>query len=730
MSRPKQQPAKSKNFSAAFERMCNFVAISQTKNSQETLRELVLQCFVILPEDKFQHVNEIVNAIEALFGLQVATQDIEGAVDKLLADGLLTRPLGTNYVLDLNIKSSLEKRLHEANQLEDRVRITWFDELSVTSPHLPPETMWKALRNYLAKSFRRHGIQAIAYLDPTVESPEEYVNGLNTLLDKAVKETFGRSGYQNEADASNSISAFLASVGQHPDRVSYIAQLADGAFNYYSLTVDPEVAEQFRHNLQALTLFLDTNFLFGILDLHVNPFIDVSNQLMAAVEQHRLPFTLRYHVATEREFRSAIDFYGDRLRKRKWPTSLSRAASTTRNLSGIELKYHQKNAISPVDVEGFLNPYQHFDVLLKDRHIDIYRVAANHRLQEKADLLHEYTDFLNTRKKNKSDTLIDHDVTVLDAVQELRSNSNSTLAAGALLLTCDYLLYKFDWELSKRHNRRACVLLPNLFMQMLRPFIPASSDFDKSFAETFAIPEFRIIGSGASKASTRMLSLLAAYADFPEQTAVKMLSNDLLLEKLITIEDDAAFQEVVEAEIINQNNALLEENAELERQIEREREERLREQQEAQVRIKSTEAVAESEKHEKESALAVAERERQAKQLAIAETDKERTARESAEQVAKYEQAARASAEKRLETVMTVLSIVLSFAFSIGAYWLLDTAPPAFLINHKQRVPLLAFASLITFLVVLGALRPKWRLACWGGGLLSTVIGVIPLLGG
>src|SRR5690606_25736899 len=114
----------------------------------------------------------------------------------------------TNYVLDPNVKSSLEKRLNEANQLEDRVRITWFDELSVTSPHLSPETMWKALRNYLAKSFRRHGIQAVAYLDPTVESPEEYVNGLNTLLEKAVKETFGRNGYQNEADASNAISAF------------------------------------------------------------------------------------------------------------------------------------------------------------------------------------------------------------------------------------------------------------------------------------------------------------------------------------------------------------------------------------------------------------------------------------------------------------------------------------------------------------------------------------------
>jgi hypothetical protein len=121
-----RQPAKSNNFSIAFERMCNFVAISQTKSAEETLRELILQCFVVLPDETFKDAADILEAINALYVLQVVQGDIVSEVDVLVGAKSLSRPAGTNYVLDPTLRGVLQKRLDEANELEDTVRDQWF----------------------------------------------------------------------------------------------------------------------------------------------------------------------------------------------------------------------------------------------------------------------------------------------------------------------------------------------------------------------------------------------------------------------------------------------------------------------------------------------------------------------------------------------------------------------------------------------------------------------------
>ncbi|MBE2196389.1 MAG: hypothetical protein IAE83_19610 [Anaerolinea sp.] len=703
--------------------MCNFVAIAQTRNAAETRRVLILQCFVILPNDRFNQARQIVEAIDTLFGLELEVADVEDDLDRLVKDGSLSRASSSSYALNVQKRAEMQQRLDAATSLEDKVRNEWFAQLDLDHPQLGHEAMWRALRQYLALSFRRHGLQAVAYLDPRHETPDEYLNGLNSLLRKAVEQVKDIAT-EKRSEASDAISDFLAEVGQYPDRVAYIAQLADGTFNYFSLTVDPEVAHQFRENLERLTLFLDTNFLFGVLDLHANSFVEVSILILEAVSQHRLPFTLRYHAATRDEFVGAIQFHGDKLRSRTWSQAISRAANRSpRTLSGIELKYHMRNAQSPVDVDSFLKPYEHFDVLLKDKGVDIYRVAsAGERSQQKADLLADYSDFLESRHKEKPASLIDHDVTVIDAVLELRERANSTVRAGALLLTCDYTLYRFDQEISRRTGRKGCVLLPNVFMQMLRPFIPSSTEFDRSFAETFAIPEFRIIGSGAARATSRLMSLLATYRDVQEETAVKLLSNDLLLDRLSPVEDDVEFQELVEAEIINQNNELMEEKAALERQIEESKRLRLREQEERnEEQQKSVERIKQ-EQRQKQEALETAERERLEREAIESRLQSERDARHTAEQEKQAAEATAAKLAKKNQQYGNVLWIGASSLIGVLVFLGMQSVAIPFLDDVANPVTARLLLAVSAFCLLLGIGRAKWRAWLWGGAILSIVM--------
>ncbi|HKF39385.1 MAG TPA: hypothetical protein VKB35_20990, partial [Ktedonobacteraceae bacterium] len=554
------EPVKSRNFSLAFEQMCNFAAIAKTQDADETLRQLILLCLVILPGEKFENAAQIMEAI-ILFGLQFPEYRVQAALERLIAQGRIQHPANTYFTLPDQDRKQLQERIDAAKALENSVKEEWLEEIARKFPALSPDQAWKGLQGYLARVFRIHGIQTAALLDPSSYTPPEQIENLASLLNDVLKETFAQ---ERQAMARAAISGFLDSVGDHAERTKYIAQLGNGVFTYFSLTVEPKVAQLLHKKLNPLTLFFDTNFLLGILNLQtIKSYGEVSTELLRITEKYKFPFKLRYHPATEREMRSTIAHYG----------AVLRSGQVSPVLSGIELEYYRRNAANGIDVDSFLKPYEHVDYLLKSKNIEIHRMQAERR-REHAYLLQEYKKFLEVRGRSKPDQMLEHDITILDAVHQLRTKAKSSLEAGALLITWDNFLYMFEWETSRAQGRPACVVLPDQFMQVLRPFVPADSDFDRSFAEAFAITEFRAIDSKVSEAQHQFFNYLNAYELFPEEIATSLLTNGLLIERLDKAEHDEHFQKTVESALSHENASSLEERAALAKLLEHERAER------------------------------------------------------------------------------------------------------------------------------------------------------------
>jgi hypothetical protein len=395
------------------------------------------------------------------------------------------------------------------------------------------------------------------------------------------------------------------------------------------------------------------------------------------------------------------------------------AATTSRYLFGVELLFHQRHVDTGIDAETFFRPYEHVDILLQQKNITVYYPQED-RSQERAKLFKEYQEWLRRRGKEKLYELLDHDTTVLDQVRQLRSQAKSSLEAGALLITCDYLLYKFDWESSRKQDRIACTVLPNLFWQILRPFVPSSSDFDQSFAETFAIPEFRTISSYAARACSKMLYILAEYKDFPEDTAARMLSNDLLIDRLRTAKNDEEFQEYIEEAIVAENAALLEERTALAEQLERmkaEKAESERQLEQRRVEQERERAEAEQIRRKLEEAQAYAERERQSREHA------ERHATE-AEKVAAEEKARVAQIFAAGKTALLILVMITAFELIV------HKAPWDWLLKHPNSYGLQVGFDIVLALVICGFFLQKYRKWCWGAGVLTFVGVIVQILGG
>jgi hypothetical protein len=235
------------------------------------------------------------------------------------------------------------------------------------------------------------------------------------------------------------------------------------------------------------------------------------------------------------------------------------------------------NAESKVSVDAFLQAYElHSDVLLKEKNIAIYRSRLHEDNVEK--LCYDYREFVSNRRNSKEikeETTIRHDMILLDTVRQLRSTAADSLQAGAVLLTCDATLRRFDWADSRARGQAACTILPDMLWRILRPFLVNGEQadratYDRVFAATFAIPEFRAIDSSAAreKARERLLDMLASYRNISESVATALVTNTLLLARLQPDMTDEEVRQQIDNELVACNTQLLEDKAALEARLE------------------------------------------------------------------------------------------------------------------------------------------------------------------
>jgi hypothetical protein len=711
--------------------LLGFVAVTNAQRGDETLKQLCLQCLVLFPEEAVSSAQQLCSVISAAFGLTISTDRVQRELDRLVSQEQVKRMPGTDqYAATSPARTRVETRIESARSLQERVRDQWLAKCqSNFESKLDGQQAWDCLQQFLSALFRRHGLQTVSLLDATNASNETQSSFLKANLD----DILGDLNCEDEQRTllEHAIHLFLSTVGSDPDRTKFIVQLADGAFSFYSLSAPPEVAARLQSQLRELTLFLDTNFLFGILGLHVNPFDAVSEELISVVTKHGLPFKLRYHEATLAEMHRTIVGITSDLKGRHWPQALSRAALRSPYVSSIERKFHEKNAVQIVDPDAFFQPFDHPDELLKDKGIYIYRQSAE-RLEQRADLINHYQEFLKTRHRDKPYEAIDHDMTVLDCVRHQRSTAASSLDAKGLMITCDTILSRFDWQELRAKAGLACTVLPNQFLQLLRPFIPASSDFDKSFAESFSIAEFRTV-SKSNEATSKLLSLLTTYKDIKEETATALLANELLLEKLKKSKDDRQFREFVDAALAAENAVLLEELIAAKDQAQRER--IVREEADKQRELGRMQLAGERDGLLQEKATLENKVTTLTTELGTAQSESSAAVTRLKEDVNATEVKA-SRLQVRLERILSGLCVagglICSISFAFGCEYLIARYRWTWLTTHTNSYALRCITYLAVTAFLLGLFRSSWRKIFWWGsiGFVGLLLLLITLLGG
>jgi hypothetical protein len=131
VTKPPATTALKHDFSQAFTQACSVAAIADSRSANETLEQLLLQCFVIL-DDPFSEAKQLQNATDVLFGLRIAERQVEERISHLLELGQLQRPFGSQMIIEESVRAKVTLRIETSRALEERVKKTWIEELGAT----------------------------------------------------------------------------------------------------------------------------------------------------------------------------------------------------------------------------------------------------------------------------------------------------------------------------------------------------------------------------------------------------------------------------------------------------------------------------------------------------------------------------------------------------------------------------------------------------------------------
>jgi hypothetical protein len=553
------------DYSRAFNQLCHVLSLSQTGKPRAALDSMVVTACALTGE-RVPGLPGVGEALDAFFGLAVEGRELRLSVDRLLADGRLVRS-SDRQALDvpLAVRAEVERRADQGRKLEEAVRAEWLGSLGELPATVTAEDLWQCLCDYMARVFRQHGALSVELLSPT--PIEGYTEALS--LDAALDAATTESVCADRVFLRAAIQSFFGTPTA--SRAQYIAQLLDGTFTFFAVSIHHVASQYLAAALPPLTLFLDTNFVFGLLGLNDDPHGEAAGELLSFIAQNDFPFKLYIHQTTLDEIERTVSGIGHRLLERRWPSELSRAAISSKRvlgaLTGLEYKYHELNAVQPIEPKNFLSKYRHVEELLADYAVKVFREPFNTLFaqdEDRGQLIAEYGEFVKERRPNepKPYEALDHDITVWLAVRARRTPGQRTpIAGGVLFVTLDRIFKAFDRKFLRHYTGGiASVALPSQLLQVLRPYAKPTDDFDARFVELFGVSEFRTAHTGYEEVVPRVMSLLATFRDVSEKTATRILADELLLQDLSRVNDDHEFRDALDNALTADNARLLEEH--------------------------------------------------------------------------------------------------------------------------------------------------------------------------
>lgn len=562
------------------------LSLAATDAREDTLTSVIISTINELEKIEKDLLNSF---IEENFGFKPYSEEVEVLLKKLQLEGKIK--IKDGFLTLTEIERTEIKALEIQSRDKDKARFQNFKQFLANEGYENLDNqqvrkLWATFIEYLYNNFFDYGEDALKRLHPNIkydkkfEEEEDYIQAAyKKLQDKKLNKIF-KSAVDNFPDYASQ------------DDIDFLNDLAQKTLSFASLGIDPKLTEAALDiSLVNWVLYLDTNVLYSILNLHHHPENEATKALINLIKNNKshLNVTLRYSEITKKELRSKKDEFS--ALDEKLTDSGIKAALKSNKLDEFSKQFYE-NLLNNRD--STLHPSKVIELsssMLINSDIDIARNSKsiehlgedyiNEKIQEYRRYIDQKNDYKEDFYKSKglhyhpifkSDKQIIHDITLRELLLSLRytvkkKSTSKELDFNSVKyfgLTLDSLLIDFDaYQIRQFEDERSFPVFfrPSYLLNRLVRILPVqTTDYKKAFIKAVTSKGFNK-DAKKSRDVLKIINYLKSQGIDDEKVIYNLISKDLFLEKYGKYENKSAKEvdEFFESEINKQFKKRLEE---------------------------------------------------------------------------------------------------------------------------------------------------------------------------
>lgn len=517
---------------------------------------------------KPQTIDDISTNLYTDYSVSLSSEKLDELIHKMCSSNILIK-IQNKFKVSEESLIELDNKIRDTDEMENRIEKRFSEILQSNDLQVDPIKTWHSFKeNFLIPLVHEMGAKTYEIISGSsveyqkAKSFQEYVSNYPPQIQDALKD---------------SIITFLDP--KNPDVRSCVIQYLNAYFmlEAYNLPEDNiNTLNDLNQNPPSFTVFVDTNFLFSILELHENPSNEAAKLLMDLIKKtsERISVKLKVLPTTIDEAKRTISYYNYSLSDLRMTPRLSKvAANKTAKLSGFALRFAQVNKAAnyTISADEYFKPYlenliqvlESKNVEFCDHNVDNYKVDS--RVVDDIFTQKELQEikFGKHSKRLKSYDALEHDILMWYFVNDHRPQRvESPLSAKYWIVTVDYRFLGFDaFKRRNISNEIPICIHPTLFIHMLHFWLPRTQEFEEAVLSSLRPLISQAFDPETEKMTIKILSALSRFEkvdDIPQEMISNVLVNKALRQRMSSESDINMQIELVKETIIDETTKITE----------------------------------------------------------------------------------------------------------------------------------------------------------------------------
>lgn len=457
------------------------------------------------------------------------------------------------YLLDNKYYEDFKNAYNEHLKIESNVENIFKNLVVINCNNIDNERLWDNFKNNMliplikdigAKTYELISGKNITY----IENNTTYINFTNS--------------YDDDCDKIRKvILEFLSSTDK--DIRNFIFHYMNNYFLLEATNLDEKTIKKIYSDSNSqpiFKIFIDTNFLLTMFDLHDNPSNEATCALIKLMKEIKDKVKIKFYILpiTIKEFQFLIKRFKENIDRMRPTISYAKAVEESNDFSGIIKKYFQRSSSlnKAIDTNEYFNVYlEDINSCLKDKNIELYiedisRYSSENKVLDDISIQTRYR--LDKLKKENSlspeEELIEkekvyyrllHDCQLWHIIKDKRKDHlDSPKDSIYWIITLDFQYIDFDRHKMKRDetHRIGLCIHPNSLISMLQFWVPRTDNFEQAILGNIKLPFiFRENDPESEIISIDILRAISYYenvATFSKETILNILTNKVLRQKI------------------------------------------------------------------------------------------------------------------------------------------------------------------------------------------------------